>query len=101
MALFRCSGNGGQIVTGTITVPNNVAGTIDFGAIPKRFSVIGMTVSDGNAYETHQFDSDFKPSVVVDSSAGTYTTETNWTPASTYTITQSTRERRFYYMAEL
>ena len=103
MGLFpmNVGGGGGKIVKGSVRVASNTQGQIDFGGIPKSFSIIGMTVSDSNAYETTQFDENFKSNYVVKSSVGMYTTEVAWTPASSYNVATSSRERMFYYVAVL
>lgn len=102
MALFRVAkAGGGQVVNGTIDINNNETAIIDFGGVPKKFSIIVETTSDNAPYEQWSYDEDFSNTKYVKATAGQYTTGINWTPASTLTMDTSTRARKAYYVAVL
>lgn len=102
MALMRVSKAGsGQVVSGAIDINNNESASINFGGVPKKFSILVETTSDHAPYEQWSYDEDYSSTKYVKATAGQYTAGVNWTPASTLALGTSTRARKAYYFAVL
>lgn len=103
MALFNTNigGGSGNVVSGSVVINNYESASIDFGGVPKKFSILVETTSNNLPYEQWSYDEDYSNTKYVKATVGQYTTGVNWTPASTLTMDTSTRARKAYYFALL